>query len=139
MATLANIVINDGQSTPVAHTFEPARRVGNSIEWHDRASGVLAGFNRIMLTSVAPKKLASGVYRVTVKVMAPTLAVTAPSSGTGIQPNPVAAYFTESIHTFNIPAASTADARKTARLYAIGALSNAQIVDAIDKLAPPVV
>lgn len=136
MAVFGNIVINDGLVTPVAHTFAPALRNGNTLEWHDRSAGVLAGYNRIVLTTRLMSGR-SGVYRVTLKVLAPTLAVTAPGSGSGVQPNPVEAYHTESIHQWLIPAASNDDARSTAMAYSANLLQNSQITDTVKLMAPP--
>lgn len=137
MATLANIVIKDGQATPVDHTFTPALRSGNLIEWQDRAPGVFAGFNRITLDTKSITR-SGGMYRTTIKVVAPTLAVTSPQSGTGVQPNPVAAYHTETILQVILPAATNREARANALAYMKNLLSNAQIVDAVVDMNPPV-
>lgn len=137
MSDFASIVINDGLATPESHTFNPAMRNGNLIEWQDRSPGVFAGFNRITLDT-RPIKGKNGVYRATLKVVAPKLAVTSPQSGSGVQPNPVAAYHTESILQFLLPAASDRDARANALAYMKNLLSNQQIVDAVVDLNPPV-
>lgn len=137
MAVFAPIEINDGQATPVRHTFAPALRSGNLVEWQDRSAGVFAGFNRISLDvrSITKK---GGMYRATLKVVAPTLAVTAPQSGTGVQPNPVEAYHTETILQFILPAATNVSARANALAYIKNLLSNQQIVDTVLDLNPPV-
>lgn len=137
MATLASIVINDGLATPVAHTFAPALRSGNLIEWQDRSPGVFAGFNRITLET-KPIVRSNGMFRATLKVVAPKLAVTSPQGGTGVQPNPTAAYHTEAILQFIIPAASDKDARANALAYLKNLLSNQQIVDTVVDMNPPV-
>lgn len=137
MSQLANIVINDGLATPGSHTFAPALRAGNLIEWQDRAPGVFAGFNRITLDT-KPITGRNGMYRATLKVVAPTLAVTSPQGGTGVQPNPTAAYHTEAILQFIIPSASDRNARANALAYIRNVLSNEQIVDTVVDMNPPV-
>lgn len=137
MATLASMTLEDGQDTPVEHTFAPALRSGNLIEWQDRSPGVFAGFNRISLDT-RPITSRGGMYRATLKVVAPTLAVTSPQGGTGVQPNPTAAYHTESILQFIIPAASDATARSNALAYIRNLLDNQQIIDAVVDMNPPV-
>ena len=56
MAAVANIVINDGQATPVAHTFEPTRVSPNLVSYHDKVSGVFAGYPSISLGNRVPNK-----------------------------------------------------------------------------------
>ncbi|DAD52077.1 TPA_asm: coat protein [ssRNA phage Gerhypos.2_19] len=40
MPAFGNIVINDGASTPVSHTFSPVKIDGDVATWADRSSGV---------------------------------------------------------------------------------------------------
>lgn len=115
MSAVANIVINDGAATPVSHTFAPSRQSGDLFVWTDRSAGVAAGFNQIsVLTRYGAANNAG--QRVTMKVYAPTLAVTAPSSGTGVQPNPTQAYQALATIEFLLPNAS--DAASRANIYA---------------------
>jgi len=136
MASVAPIVINDGQATPVAHTFSPARQSGDLYEWHDRSALVAAGFKKISVFTRFGTVSNAG-QRITIKVMDPTLAVTAPSSGTGIQPNPVQAYSTLCTLDFLLPNAANQQARKDVLAYVKNLLSNSQIVAAIENLDAP--
>jgi hypothetical protein len=43
MSAATNIVINDGQSTPVSHTFVPARKAGDVVFWEERNTAHTAG------------------------------------------------------------------------------------------------
>lgn len=135
MATFANIVINDGQAAPVAHTFAVAMRRENLLEWHDRSAGTIAGFKKISLSTGLSS---NGTYKCTIKVLDPKLAVTAPASGSGIQPNPVAAYTCLAKLEFVEPNGSDLQARKDLLAYVTNLLSNTQIVEAIRDMAPPV-
>lgn len=136
MSAISNIVINDAQATPVAHTFAPARQSGDLVEWHDRSTGYVAGFKKLsMLTRFASAQNAG--QRITIKVVDPTLAVTAPASGTGVQPNPVAAYTTLASVEFLLPTASSLQNRKDILAYVKNLLSNSQIVAAVENLDAP--
>lgn len=55
MAAASNIVINDGQGTPVAHTFVPARKTGTKVDWEERVTPHTAsGFYTISTSANAP-------------------------------------------------------------------------------------
>jgi hypothetical protein len=44
MPSIAALTINDGQGTPVAHTFSPQSQDGSKVTFEDRSPGVPAGF-----------------------------------------------------------------------------------------------
>lgn len=56
MATAANIVINDGATTPAAVTFTPVGSDGKNIMFYDRSSGILAAFRKLRLGYSAANK-----------------------------------------------------------------------------------
>lgn len=131
MANIANVVINDGQTTPVAHTFAPVTsrdETGVAI-WTDRSSGIPVGFPVLSFKMRMPSK-GSRNYRVTAKVRVPTLDVTSPSTGTGIQPAPSVAYATEVNVEFILPERATLQNRKDALAYVKNFLANAAVVTA---------
>lgn len=136
MAAVANIVINDGQATPVAHTFMPSRQSGDLFVWNDRSAGVVAGFNAISVLTRYGSQSNAG-QRVTMKVTVPTLAVTAPSSGTGVQPNPVAAYTTLATIEFLIPNAASAAARSDILAYVKNLMATPFVSNMITNLDAP--
>lgn len=92
MPSIANIVLNDGQGTPVAHTFAPTRSANSpsTFVFEDRVAGVKAGYNTIRVET--KQNTANGSTKINVVIKVPRLAVTAPASGSGIQPNPTEAY-----------------------------------------------
>lgn len=136
MSAVANIVINDGAATPVAHTFAPARQSGDLFEWADRATGIAAGFNKISVLTRYGQASNAG-QRVTLKITAPTLAVTAPASGSGIQPNPVAAYTSLCTIEFLLPNAADAAARANIAAYAKNLLASTFVTNMIQNLDAP--
>lgn len=137
MATFSPIVLKDGASTPVNHTFGVTSRNGSLLSWDDRAQGVVAGFKNLTL-SFRAAAAGNGNTRILIKLQDPRLAVTSPSGGTGIQPNPVAAYFTLAKVEFIIPGAADEQARKDILAYMADLLTKDPVKDTVINLAPPV-
>lgn len=129
MAAIANIVINDGQGTPAAHTFSPTDATTALAAWHERVSGIDIGFPGIT-TSL---KKQGTVNRFTVKVAVPTLEVISGSDG-GYTPSPRVAYVTQANLEFLLPVRSTLQERKNIEAYVKNLLSNSFITAAIENL-----
>jgi len=126
MATAVNMVINDGQVTPVAVTFTPVFRDANGVYWfHD-----LVETNPLLrrMISISLKNPSRGqkepMYKANVRVFIPTPDITSPTTGTGIQPAPSKAYTTVSDMTFMIPQRSTLANRRDAEAFSRNLLSN---------------
>jgi len=98
MGAIANIVLNDAESTPVVHTFKPSRQGllpnGQSVAaWEDRAvnNGTPVGYYKInSLFSPAMKQRPS--YKVVWDLETPVLEVLSNSSLTGFEPGPQIAH-----------------------------------------------
>lgn len=136
MSQVSNIVINDGASTPVAHTFQPSRVAPDLVTYQDRSAGVVAGFNILTIgTRFADKK--NGSQKVTVRMALPTLAVTAPTTTTGIQPVPTAAYECFASLEFVLPSPSSVQNRKDLLALVKNLLADVTINNAIVNLDPP--
>lgn len=104
----SNIVINDGQTTPVAQTFKPASTEG---DWKRYANltpngGIGVGGWELWACLLEPKGTGQ-VYRLKWRITRPTLEVTAPTTTTGYQPAPRVAYTCVSYGEFLIPSRST--------------------------------
>lgn len=136
MATLANKTINDGQATPVAHTFTPRADYINSIfYWEDRASGIPIGFptfsyslrqpvaRNTVKTANGAQTLSSGVYKELLKFTLPTLESLAPSSN-GYTPAPTVAYTHEAHLELKLPERGTQAQRNDFIEYVINMLVN---------------
>lgn len=55
MPALAALTVNDGQATPVAHTFSPVRIDEKGVaSFYDRSGGVAIGFPRIAISLREP-------------------------------------------------------------------------------------
>lgn len=74
--------------------------------WVDRSGGIAIGYPAFTM-QVRPPTQASRVYKVTAKLVIPTLEVTAPSTSTGIQPAPTKAYDLTCVMEFMLPERST--------------------------------
>jgi len=90
--------------------------------WVDRSGGIAIGYPRLTM-SVRPPTKASRIYKVTVKLVLPTLEQTSPSTMTGIQPAPTKAYDCTCVMEFMLPERSTLAERqalfsKVASLFA---------------------
>jgi hypothetical protein len=136
MSAVSNVVINDGATTPVAHTFNPARVSPELVTYQDRSAAVVAGYNVLTIGTRYASNGNSG-QKVTLKIVAPTLAVTAPTTGTGIQPNPVAAYSCLATVEFVLPSASTLQNRKDILAFVKNLMAQTVVSQAVQDLDPP--
>ena len=125
MGARSNIVLNDGQATPVAHTFAPTQdSVGGWSRFVDRSGGIAAGYPelRLRLTEPTPVPLGqvprgSRIYMSDTRIIVPTLE-TLGTSSSGYTPPPSAAYSCSfRIQSF-MPERSTQLERKNARAFA---------------------
>lgn len=141
MAARANIVINDGVATPVAHTFNPNSGDGNVpgvsiISYEDRLSGIQVGFPTISVQTRKPTK-SNKNYKVSVKISVPVLETVSNSTVSGIAPAPTVAYTCTFIGDFISPERSTLPVRKDVLAYAKNLLANAVVTSAIQDLESP--
>lgn len=74
--------------------------------WVDRSGGIALGYPQLTM-SVRPPSKASRIYKVTAKVVLPTLEQTSASTSTGIQPAPTKAYDCSAVMEFMLPERST--------------------------------
>lgn len=100
MSAIAPIVLADGQSTPVNHTFSPAGKDANGVtKFEDRSGGVSAGYPTVSL-SIRRAGKNSKMNRVTAKIVLPTLETLGTSSGSGYVPAPSKAFEDSVVVTF---------------------------------------
>lgn len=141
MPARANIVVNDGKATPVAHTFNPAED-GDLDIFEDKSGGIAIGFPLITLRFRRPTGPQNGsqssangrVYRAQLNFSWPVLEVTSPSTGTGIQPAPTVAYVLRSNQEWILPERSTQADRKDLRAIVYNSLNNADIKKVLEDL-----
>lgn len=131
MPAISTFVLNDGQATPVAHTFTPTGPDKNGVLYFkDVSSGIPIGFPTVSIDLKAPNSASAGqssqanrVYRATVKVVVPILeSGTSASTVSGIPPTYTKAYDvvfkTEAI----LPERSSLQSRKDALAFMVDAI-----------------
>jgi hypothetical protein len=134
MPAIGNVVINDGAATPVAHTFAPVGVVGSLATLADRSGGIPVGYGKISVNIREPQNGPNGVFKVSIKVMIPTLDTTSPSTTTGIQPAPTVGYTTACMMDFLLPARSTLQNRKDVLAFVKNLLANSTIGSVVENL-----
>lgn len=131
MSAFAPITLADGAATPVNHTFSPVNIDAAGVaKLADRSGGISVGFPVITLSVRNPSSTSKN-YRVTAKVVVPTLEVTSPSTGTGIQPAPTKAYDLFATLEFVLPERSTLLERQHLYAYVKNFLANANVSNAV--------
>lgn len=131
MGALASVVLNDGQGTPVAHTFTPSRIVDGVAILNDMSGGIALGYPRITHL-VRPPNKGTRNWKITAKVILPVLEVTSPSTSSGIQPAPTLAYNLEGHVEIILPERSTLAERKNLNAFLKNYLANAVMTNAVE-------
>lgn len=136
MTAFAAITINDGQATPVAHTFSP-RRINDGIaKWQDLSGGIAVGFPTLTCMLREPLRgQKAKVFRAQLKVVVPVLETISNSTYSGILPAPTKGYEMVATVEFLIPERSTLQNRKDLRAYVANALAQADIKSLCEDLA----
>jgi len=140
MSAIANIVINDGQSTPVAHTFAPARTSADYALLEDRAAGVYIGYNKLTMMLERPKgqsRDASRNLKLVIRVETPKLENVTNSTISGIAPAPTISYRPMAELTVTLPERCSLQDRKDLQAYVKNVLSNTFVTDAFERYELP--
>lgn len=107
MAAQSNLVLADGQATPVNKTFSANGTTGTLAKYADKSTGIAIGFPTITL-SVRESAAKTEVEK---RIILPTLEVISGSDG-GYTPSPKVAYNVFSKEQFVLPARCTQQNRK---------------------------
>lgn len=126
MPSLANIVINDGATTPVAHTFAPVSQSGTGAVLADRSGGISVGYPTFEINTSLPSKT-SRLYKTRLKIALPVLENVTNSTISGIAPAPTLSYTMTADMTFFMPERSNLQNRKDIIAFAKNALANALV------------
>lgn len=127
MPAIAALTINDGATTPVAHTFSPVTTDGSLAKWADRSPTIPSGFRQLSIEVLPPSgnrttnKWQSGM-------MNPTVA-------TVNSQDQVVRYSSAQV-TLNIHPDATLQERKDLLAYVINSLSNATVKTSVENLEP---
>lgn len=136
MPAIGNVVINDGATTPVAHTFAPAGiSSSNTAFYADRSGGIPVGYYTLDISLRAPvSNSIEKMYLATFKIKTPILEQTSPSTATGIQPAPTVGYNPICEMKFWLPERSTLQNRKDLRAFAKNLLGDAVVTAVVENL-----
>lgn len=136
MAAVGNIVINDGQGTPVAHTFSPSVVTTDVVTYHDRSGGIVLGYPELSLGQKMPSN-GTGSIKQTLKVSVPTLETVTGSTGEGFVPKPTLAYKERAfVEVYHDPRSSLQE-RKNLNAYLKNALANAAWTSIVENFEMP--
>ena len=130
MSAIANIVVPDAASTPVNHTFAPARIDGNVGRWQERTAAVPAGYWSLSSGLRAPVA-GSAVYRQTLDLAIPSLKTYTDLSGNSIT---VVDYVHRFKGEFLLPDRGTLQNRKDIRKLMTGIYADSQLIDQVENL-----
>jgi len=132
MAQIANIVLADGQATPVNKTFTAKRADQQLSVWKDQTAGIAIGFPQI---SMSVRENASST-RVETRITKPVLE-TISGSDAGYTPSPKVAYTVLAKQEFVLPNRCQLQDRKDIRAFARNLLADTVAVNAIENLEAP--
>jgi len=135
MSQKTSIVLTDGAATPVNHTFLPAKQDGILYTYHDRSSGIMAGYGVLTAQSKLPGN-GSRATTVSYKLSLPTLEQTSASTATGIQPAPTVAYTCTGKLEFVMPDRSTLQNRKDLLTMMRDLIDEALVTESVQDLDP---
>lgn len=127
MPAIGNIVINDAETTPVAHTFSPVTTDGALAKLANRAAGVPVGYETMSI-ELRPPAQANAAYRLLIKGNDPTTAVV---DGTDAVVRNNSVDF-----AVNFAQSSTAQERKNWLKMMSNLLAHATIVTVVENLEP---
>lgn len=137
MAAIANIVLNDAQATPVAHTFAPAKTPSDGALWEDRSASQYIGFNKLTMTLTRPNgptnTTANRNLKLNIKLETPKLENVTNSTVSGIAPAPTVSYRPVLDVTVTCPERCSLQDRKDLQKYALQLFSNSFVTDLFEK------
>jgi len=140
MPAVANIVLNDAQATPVAHTFIPLGPDKNGAWWfEDQSNSNAIGYNRISLQLVRSANPTQGsssserVNRIKIGIHIPVLE-TLGTADNGITPPPTVAFIPRFTAEFIMNERASLQNRKDLRKYADFLLAESQVTAMVETL-----
>lgn len=140
MSSVANIVLNDAQATPVAHTFIPQGTDSDGRWWYeDQSPTNPIGYNRISLQLVkasvptAGRQNGSRVNRVKITLHTPVME-TIGTADNGIVPPPTIAYIPRVSLEFVMDERTVLQGRKDLTKFTKELMTNSQVTGMVEAL-----
>lgn len=128
MATFANIVINDGAATPVAHTFAVKSNDNRISKFEDRVGGVPIGYSKL---TVAIADINKNNRRVSLSIEVPILEAVSGANPSGFTPAAQVAYYDKVDVSFVTNNRSTTQNRKDVLAFVKNALALALVTSIV--------
>lgn len=136
MATITTITINDGQSTPVPHAYNPIQ-VNPALYRRNGVAGQSVIAQERLLIDVENARSISGVNKVKMELVLPVMEQATGGTSSGYTAPPAIAHEERVQITFYFHQRSDAAGRKDLRVLLMNLLANAQVVDAVENLTKP--
>lgn len=133
MAAIANVVLADGQATPVNKTFAPKDCTSQLASWSDRSSGISIGQPMITQSMVETPT----ANKVVVKITVPVLETTSTDGVAGYVAAPKVAYTLLGKVELLLPFRSTLQNRKDIQAFVKNYLSNTFLTKAVEEFEKP--
>jgi len=135
MPAIGNIVLADGQTTPVNRTFEPltAQMGETPAEFWEKSAGALVGYRTLKVLFRRSKT--GGANKVIMRISSPTLETVSGSSSNGYTPAATKAYATDCDIVFTLPDRCTLQDRKDILAFAKSLLANSTVASVIQDQA----
>lgn len=127
MPSFADIILNDGQATPVAHTFKVKLNDLKQSVWEDRVGGIPVGYAVITVKT----EDSASVRKVRIWVTIPTLEAISGVNASGYTPAQKKAYDHRSYQEFFLPQRGTAAERKNLVAFHANLLLNTGLLAVI--------
>lgn len=127
MPAFANIVINDGQATPVAHTFATKTNDQRLSVYEDRAGGVAIGYPKIKVKTSE----SDVVRRCKFDISMPVLEAVSGANLSGFTPAAKVAYTVPVTIEFVLPSRCTAADRSNVLAYAKNLLALSMVTNMV--------
>lgn len=134
MAAFANLVLADGQTTPVNKTFTPTGLVPTP-KWQDKTGGIAIGMPEVTMKDSMSNSV-DGSYKLRAEVKLPVLEVISGADG-GYTPSPKVAYTCWGIVEFTFPKRSVLQNRKDVQAFVKNLLANAVMTTAVENFELP--
>lgn len=135
MSAQTNLVLNDGQSTPVAKTFSQRGADMNLAVWKDITSGISIGFPAITISN-KERPGSNGTYRVEARVILPVLETISGDAG-GYLAVPKVAFTMFGKVELVSPNRATVQNRKDLRAYIANLMGHAVMTETFVDFNPP--
>lgn len=127
MPDIAALAIDDGQASPVEHTFSPVTTNGSAAKWADRSPSIPSGFRTISY-EVAPPSGNRTTNKVQAGFLNPTVAT--------VETVDKVVRFSSAQVTLNIHPDATLQERKDLLAYVVNFFSDADVKSSVYNIEP---